>query len=84
MKGVILACTATAIAVGGVAVLGDTFAASLFGGSSAKPPSAAASTSSGAQYAQTGDSPTCYWTRGQPVWDDGRGIWTRPRIQVCD
>jgi hypothetical protein len=78
MKGVILACTATAIAVGGVAVLGDTFAANLFGGSSAKSPSAAA------QYAQTGESPNCYWTRGQPVWDDGRGIWTRPRIQVCD
>ena len=31
MKGVILACTAAAIAVGGVAVLGDTFAAGLFG-----------------------------------------------------
>lgn len=28
--------------------------------------------------------PTCYWTRGRPVWDDYRGIWIRPRIQVCD
>jgi hypothetical protein len=27
---------------------------------------------------------TCYWTRGQPVWDAYRGIWIRPRIQVCD
>jgi hypothetical protein len=28
--------------------------------------------------------PTCYWTRGAPVWDGFRGIWYRPRIQVCD
>jgi hypothetical protein len=28
--------------------------------------------------------PTCYWTRGRPVWDSYRGIWVRPRIQVCD
>jgi hypothetical protein len=28
--------------------------------------------------------PTCYWTRGQPMWDAYRGVWVRPRIQVCD
>ena len=28
--------------------------------------------------------PRCYWTRGAPVWDSYRGIWYRPRIQVCD
>ena len=28
--------------------------------------------------------PSCYWTRGRPVWDEYRGIWIRPRIQVCD
>ena len=28
--------------------------------------------------------PPCYWTRGAPVWDGYRGIWYRPRIQVCD
>ena len=28
--------------------------------------------------------PSCYWTRGQPMWDEYRGIWIRPRIQVCD
>src|SRR5262245_42531221 len=28
--------------------------------------------------------PTCYWTRGAPVRDGYRGIWFRPRIQVCD
>jgi hypothetical protein len=26
--------------------------------------------------------PSCYWTRGQPVWDGYR--WVRPRMQVCD
>ena len=29
-------------------------------------------------------APDCYWTRGAPVWDGYRGIWYRPRIQVCD
>jgi PXPV repeat (3 copies) len=29
-------------------------------------------------------APTCYWARGAPVWDGYRGIWYRPRIQVCD
>ena len=28
--------------------------------------------------------PSCYWTRGRPAWDEYRGIWVRPRIQVCD
>jgi hypothetical protein len=28
--------------------------------------------------------PSCYWTRGEPVWDPYRGVWRRPRIQVCD
>jgi hypothetical protein len=28
--------------------------------------------------------PSCYWTRGEPVWDGYRGIWVRPRVQVCD
>ena len=28
--------------------------------------------------------PACYWTRGEPVWDAYRGVWRRPRIQVCD
>jgi hypothetical protein len=26
--------------------------------------------------------PTCYWTRGEPVWDGWR--WYRPRMQVCE
>jgi hypothetical protein len=28
--------------------------------------------------------PSCYWTRGEPVWDPYRGVWRRPRMQVCD
>jgi hypothetical protein len=28
--------------------------------------------------------PSCYWTRGEPVWDAYRGVWVRPRVQVCD
>jgi hypothetical protein len=26
----------------------------------------------------------CYLTRGEPYWDDYRGIWVRPRVRVCD
>lgn len=26
----------------------------------------------------------CYWTRGEPYWDDYRGIWRRPRVKVCE
>ena len=26
----------------------------------------------------------CYWTRGEPFWDDYRGVWRRPRVRVCD
>ena len=28
-------------------------------------------------------APSCYYTPGQPVWDAFRGIWVRPRVQVC-
>ena len=28
--------------------------------------------------------PACYWTRGQPVWDAYRGVWTYPTVQVCE
>jgi hypothetical protein len=28
--------------------------------------------------------PGCYWTRGAPVWDGYRGVWIRPRVQVCN
>jgi hypothetical protein len=26
----------------------------------------------------------CYMARGEPVWDDYRGMWYRPRVRVCD
>ena len=26
----------------------------------------------------------CYWTRGEPVWDDYRGMWRPSRVRVCD
>lgn len=29
-------------------------------------------------------APSCYWTRGEPVWDTYRGMWVRPRVRVCD
>ena len=29
-------------------------------------------------------APRCYWTRGEPYWDDWRGVWRRQRIRVCD
>ena len=35
-------------------------------------------------YAAPPPPPACYWTRGEPVWDVYRGVWVRPRIQVCD
>jgi hypothetical protein len=37
-----------------------------------------------AYVAEPAPPPSCYWTRGRPVWDDYRGIWVRPRVQVCD
>jgi hypothetical protein len=30
------------------------------------------------------EPPRCYWTRGEPVWDDYRGVWRRPKVRVCD
>ena len=35
-------------------------------------------------YVEEPRGPRCYWTRGEPVWDDYRGVWRRPRMQVCD
>jgi hypothetical protein len=35
-------------------------------------------------YAEPVYPPSCYWTRGRPVWDGYRGVWIIPRIQVCD
>ncbi len=29
-------------------------------------------------------APYCYWTRGEPVWDGYRGVWTYPPVRVCE
>ena len=29
-------------------------------------------------------APYCYWTRGEPLWDGYRGVWTYPAVQVCE
>ncbi len=28
-------------------------------------------------------APACYWSPGEPVWDDYTGTWVRPRVRVC-
>jgi hypothetical protein len=28
-------------------------------------------------------APYCYWTRGEPVWDEYRGVWAYPAVRVC-
>ena len=74
------------------AFAGDGFGAGLFGGLIAGTILGAAAT--GPRYYGPAPvyvepepiyaAPTCYWTRGAPVWDDYRGIWIRPRLQVCN
>src|SRR5262245_4555034 len=91
MKGILVVSTAIAIAAGCLAprpaVAGDGFGAGLAGGLVG---GLVAGTIIGAAsqprvyYAEPVYAPTCYWTRGRPVWDPARGIWYRPRIQVCD
>lgn len=34
-------------------------------------------------YVYDAPPPRCYMTRGEPVWDDYRGAWVRPRVRVC-
>lgn len=29
-------------------------------------------------------APACYWTQGQAVWDEYRGMWTYPAVRVCE
>jgi 4-amino-4-deoxy-L-arabinose transferase-like glycosyltransferase len=91
VKQVAFTCGAVAIALTCLApqhaAAGDNFAAGLFGGlavgtlfgiAAASPP----------PVVYYGPPPmyvaSCYWTRGRPIWDSYRGIWVRPRIQVCD
>jgi hypothetical protein len=83
---------ASALSVPEQALAGDGFGAGLFGGLVAGTIIGAAA--SGPRYyppppvyvepQPVYTAPACYWTRGEPVWDDFRGIWVRPRVQVCD
>ena len=59
-------------------VIGGLAAGAIIGGAMAQPRYAPAPV-----YVAPGPS-SCYWTRGEPVWDDYRGVWVRPRVKVCD
>ena len=84
--------TVSAVGTPGQAYAGDGFGAGLFGGLVAGTILGAAAT--GPRYYAPPPvyvmpepiemAPTCYWTRGEPMWDDYRGIWMRPRVQVCN
>jgi hypothetical protein len=88
----VIACTAIAVAIACVAPKqaaagSDGFAAGLFGGLAAGTLfGIAASSPPPVYYVEPAPVyvPACYWTRGRPVFDSYRGIWVRPRIQVCD
>jgi hypothetical protein len=83
---------ASAVGAPNPARAGDGFGAGLFGGLIAGTILGAAATgpryyAPPPAYAEPEPiyaTPACYWTRGAPVWDDYRGIWMRPRVQVCN
>jgi hypothetical protein len=85
-----ITCGAVAIALACVApkqaAAGDNFAPGLIGGLAAGTLFGIAAASPPPVYVGPPPAyvPSCYWTRGRPVWDGYRGIWVRPRIQVCD
>jgi 4-amino-4-deoxy-L-arabinose transferase-like glycosyltransferase len=91
MTRIAITCGAVAIALACAApkqaAAGDNFAAGLIGGLAAGTLFGIAAASPPPVYyvgPPPAYVPSCYWTRGRPVWDDYRGIWVRPRIQVCD
>jgi hypothetical protein len=65
-------------------VLGGLAAGTLLGSAIARPPYAPAPVYVAPPPPVVYEAPACYWTRGAPVWDDWRGIWVPPRVQVCD
>src|ERR1700737_3970723 len=69
-----------------VGAAGDHFGAGLIGGLAAGTLFGIAASTPRVYYVGPPPEyvPSCYWTRGRPVWDGYRGIWIRPRIQVCD
>ena len=60
-------------------IIGGLAAGALLGAAAAQQPAAPAPV-----YVVPPPPPRCYLTRGQPVWDEFRGVWIRPRVQVCD
>ena len=92
MKRAAIVCGGVAIALSCIAAnptaAGDGFAAGLVGGLAAGTLFGIAASSPPPVYYVAPPPPayvpTCYWTRGRPMWDEYRGIWVRPRIQVCD
>jgi hypothetical protein len=88
MKRVPIVCGGVALALSCIAsqpaAAGDNFAAGLIGGLAAGTLFGIAASSPPVYYVAPPPVyvPSCYWTRGRPVWDGYR--WHRPRIQVCD
>jgi hypothetical protein len=62
-------------------VLGGLAVGAIIGGAAAQPRYYAPPPT---YVVEPGYGPSCYYTRGRPVWDDYRGIWVRPRVRVCD
>jgi hypothetical protein len=88
MKGILVVCTAAVMAAGCLAprpaAAGDGFVPGLVGGLAVGTLLGVAASQPRVYYAEPVYAPTCYWTRGRPAWDPYRGVWFRPRIQVCD
>jgi hypothetical protein len=87
MKTVMAVCGAAAMAVGCLApkqaAAGNDSPAVLAGALVGTSIASAAAPAPRMRHAESVD-PACYWTRGRPTWDINKGIWTRPRIQVCE
>jgi len=63
-------------------VLGGLIVGGMIGAAAAQPPRYAPAPVYGEPVYRA--APRCYMTRGEPVWDEYRGVWVRPRVRVCD
>ena len=82
---VMLALTGTATTP--VRAGGSDVAAGLIGGLAAGTIIGAAATAPryyGTPPVYVAPAPYCYWTRGEPVWDGYRGVWTYPAVRICE
>ena len=83
---VVLALTGTATTTP-VRAGGSDVAAGLIGGLAAGTIIGAAATAPryyGPPPVYVAPAPYCYWTRGEPVWDGYRGVWTYPAVRICE